>query len=140
MSKQTTFRVNPSFYNKQQQLTDLAEVMLREKLEDIAKYATDISPVDTGAYVTSHSFKTNTSSRGRGKTSNNKPKTQPELARAEGLNNLMQDLNSIDLKVNSRITMRNDSPHAQAVENGGPNWKSQPYKVYAQVKDRFRNG
>ena len=42
---------------------------IRDKLLDIAQFVTSVSPVDTGAYVTSHSMIANNSnSRARGKT------------------------------------------------------------------------
>ena len=122
MAVQATLKVNPSLKQKMELIEQKAEDLVRNKLFDIAQTAVSLSPVDTGAYVTSHSFKTNTSSRGRGKSSRNKPKQQNQQSmRQEGLDNLVQDIN--------------DSPHSQAVEYGGPNWKRQGYYVYTQVRN-----
>ena len=136
MAIQATLKVNPSLKQKMRLVEDTVEDLVRNKLFAIAETTVSLSPVDTGAYVTSHSFKTNTSSRGRGKSSRNKPKKQNQQSmRQEGLDNLVQDINALDLSDTSRITLRNDSPHAQAVEYGGPNWKRQGYYVYTQVRN-----
>ena len=136
MAVQATLKVKPSLKQKMRLVEQKAEDLVRNKLFDIAQTAVSLSPVDTGAYVTSHSFKTNTSSRGRGKSSRNKPKQQSQQAmRQEGLDNLVQDINALDLSDTTRITLRNDSPHSQAVEYGGPNWKRQGYYVYTQVRN-----
>lgn len=136
MAVQATLKVNPSLKQKMELIEQKAEDLVRNKLFDIAQTAVSLSPVDTGAYVTSHSFKTNTSSRGRGKSSRNKPKKQNQQSmRQEGLDNLVQDINALDLSDTPRITLRNDSPHSQAVEYGGPNWKRQGYYVYTQVRN-----
>ena len=136
MAIQATLKVNPSLKQKLALLEQTAEDKVRDVLVDIAQTAVRLSPVDTGAYVTSHSFKTNTSSRGRGKSSRNKPKKQNQQSmRQEGLDNLVQDINALDLSDTTKITLRNDSPHSQAVEYGGPNWKGQGYYVYTQVRN-----
>ncbi|NIR87757.1 hypothetical protein GWO13_09465 [Candidatus Bathyarchaeota archaeon] len=130
MSIQATVKINKSLDKKLALLQQSAEDIVRDKLVDIAQTAVTASPVDTGAYVTSHSFQTNTSSRGRGKSSANKPRGQdPQAMRQEGLNNLVQDINQLDLSNISKITLRNDSPHAQAVEH------KHGYYVYAQVRN-----
>ena len=138
MSIQATIKINSSFNQKMNKLDETVEDAVYNKLFDIAQTTVDLSPVDTGAYVTSHSFQTNTSSRGRGKSSRNKPRKQNKQAmRQEGLNNLVQDINALDLSSTEKITLRNDSPHARVVEYGGPNWKIQPYGVYTQVRNIY---
>lgn len=138
MSIQATIKINSSFNQKMDKLDETVEDAVYNKLFDIAQTTVDLSPVDTGAYVTSHSFQTNTSSRGRGKSSRNKPRKQNKQAmRQEGLNNLVQDINALDLSSTEKITLRNDSPHARVVEYGGPNWKIQPYGVYTQVRNIY---
>lgn len=110
---------------------------IKDQLQDMAEFIVARSPVDTGAYVTSHSLKTNRS-RGRSKTSRNKPKApNPQAKREEGLQNLLEDINKVDLMNTTKIIFRNDSPHAQAVENGGPGWKTPGYKVYSQLRNRY---
>lgn len=132
MSKQATLILNKVREN----IKKSAEDAVKEKLVAIADTAVTYSPVDTGAYVTSHSFKTNTSSRGRGKSSANKPRNQnPETKRQEGFDNLMDDINSLDLSELNKITLRNDSPHAQDVEYGKRWPKTDGYLVYAKVRN-----
>ncbi len=138
MSIQATIKINSSFNQKMDKLDETVENAVYSKLVDIAQTTVELSPVDTGAYVTSHSFQTNTSSRGRGKSSRRKPRKQNEQAmRQEGLNNLVQDINALNLSDTTKITLRNDSPHARVVEYGGPNWKVQPYGVYTQVRNIY---
>jgi len=116
MSKQSTVKINPSFYKKMDELELQVEDAVGSKLMSIAETIVNFSPVDTGAYVTSHSVKSNTSSRGRGKSSKGKPKADKAAKKSEGLNNLMEDINALDLSSTQRFTFRNDSPHAQAVD------------------------
>lgn len=139
MSIQATLKVNKTSLDRKLLLLEqTVEDQIKDQLISIAQFIVRQSPVDTGAYVTSHSVKTNTSSRGRGKSSHNKPRNQPpEVKRQEGLENLLSDINRIDLMNTTSITFRNDSPHAQIVEHGGPNWTKPGYKVYTQVRNLY---
>ena len=113
------------------------EEQLEELLIDIATTTVNLSPVDTGAYVTSHSFTTG-AGRPRGKSSKNKPRFQNANAmRDTGLGNLISDIRRADLKNTTSITLRNNSPHASAVEDGGANWRRAGYKVFAQVRNIY---
>ena len=121
MSTQSTLEINPSLKQKMRMVEDQVEDLVRKKLTAIAQTTIDLSPVDTGAYVTSHSFKTNTSSRGRGKSSSGKPSLRnnhsaQQAKKDEGFDNLMEDIAKLDLKDTKKVTIRNDSPHAQDVE------------------------
>jgi hypothetical protein len=130
MSKQATLKINNSLERKMLLLGQTAEDVAKDKLISIAQTAVTASPVDTGAYVTSHSFKTDTTSRGRGKSSANKPRGQnPEVKRREGFDNLMYDISTLDLKTLKKVTLRNDSPHAQEVEY------KHGYAVYTIVRN-----
>jgi hypothetical protein len=85
-------------------------------LEDFSKKATDISPVDTGAYVTSHSIRT-TRGAGRSRSSKDRPKGQDVGAKqAESLKQLKDDI-AILPKNPEKIFFTNQAPHARAVEN-----------------------
>lgn len=137
MSQQFTAKINKSYDDKLRLLEQTAEDMVKDKLVSIAQDAVTLSPVDTGAYVTSFSYKTNTSSRGRGKSSKGKPRGQnPQTKRQEGLDNLMTDLNSIDLSESKSVTLRNDSPHAEAVEHGEYWPRTGGYFVFTQLRNR----
>ena len=137
----STFTVNASFHKKIKGLE--VEVLggVKGKLEDIARTAVDLSPVDTGAYVTSFSY-TVGAGRPRGKDSDNRPTaTAPEGEMAEGYDNLMQDLARIkSIEDLDNIQLRNGSPHADDVEYGksGGYWKNtEGYYVFAKLRDMY---
>ena len=133
----TTLKVNSSFYKKMEILDEYIEEYVSDQLIDIAQTAVNLSPVDTGAYVTSFSYSVG-AGRPRGKSSDNKPKDQnPQAMRQEGLSNLISDINKVDLKNTTSITLRNASPHASDVENGGPSWRRAGYKVFAQIRNIY---
>jgi len=135
--KPKSIRVMPSFYKKMEQLDIEIEDGLRSKLMRIARSTVDISPVDTGAYVTSFSISTG-AGRPRGKSSDNRPKFQNEQAMKDtGYNQLVSDINKLDLRNTTSLTFRNGSPHATDVENGGPTWKRVGYKVFAQIRNIY---
>lgn len=125
----------PSLQRKIDGLKALAEQQVERKLVDMAQTAVDLSPVDTGAYVTSFSFSTG-SGRPRGKSSKGKPRANPQAARSEGLSNLIKDLERIpSLLDTTSIVLRNNSPHAVAVEYGGRGWKTSPYFVFTKLRN-----
>ena len=137
----STITVNSSFYKKIKGLE--VEVLgdVKGRLEDIARTAVDLSPVDTGAYVTSFSYNVG-AGRPRGKDSANRPTaTDPEGQMAEGYDNLMQDLTRVKkLKDLDNIQLRNGSPHADDVEYGknGGYWKNtEGYFVFAQLRNIY---
>ena len=123
-------------------LNDLAEEKIEERLEDLADYATRISPVDTGAYVTSFSIKRGGDGGGRRRSSENKPRNQnPETKRAEAYGQLVTDIQALNISDmiendNVRITLRNRSPHARDVEDGS-NWRSSGYHVFSRIRRKF---
>ena len=89
------------------------------------------SPVDTGAYITSHSFQPTGGGGGRMITSSGKPKNQSWSAKAqEARANLYSDIDKTDVTKDKAGIFRNRSPHAAAVES--------KYNVYLTAKDRFR--
>lgn len=137
MSKQYTIRVNKSFEDKLRLLDQTVEDLAKDKFISIAQDAVTLSPVDTGAYVTSFSYKSNPSSSGRSKSSKGKPSVpSPEAKRREGLDNLVSDLNSIDLSATNSVTLRNDSPHSNQVETGEGWPKTGGYFVFTQLRNR----
>jgi hypothetical protein len=133
----STFTVNASFYKKIKGLE--VEVLggVKGKLEDIAKSAVDLSPVDTGAYVTSFSY-TIGAGRPRGKSSDNLPKgANIQSERDAGYNNLAQDISRIKkLEDLDNIQLRNGSPHAVDVEYG-ESWYGSGYFVFAKLESIY---
>jgi len=117
------------------------ELAVKDRLEKIADYTINISTptVDTGAYITSFSYGVG-AGRPRGKSSEGRPKEQDKVSMAtEGLNNLLNDINSIqDFNYRDTIILRNGSPHAISVEEGGANWRlTQPYKIFERVRNKY---
>ena len=133
----TQLKVMPSLQRKIDGLKALAEQQVERKLVDMAQTAVDLSPVDTGAYVTSFSFSTG-AGRPRGKSSKGKPKANAQAARSEGLSNLIKDLERVpSLLDTTSIVLRNNSPHAVAVEYGGRGWKTSPYFVFTKLRNIY---
>jgi hypothetical protein len=133
----TELKVMPSLQKKIDGLKALAEQQVERKLVDMAQTAVDLSPVDTGAYVTSFSFSTG-AGRPRGKSSKGKPRANPQAARSEGLSNLIKDLERIpSLLDTTSIVLRNNSPHAVAVEYGGRGWKTSPYFIFTKLRNIY---
>ena len=122
----------------QSEIDEAVEIAVKDSLHDIAQTAVSLSPVDTGAYVNSFSFSVG-AGLSRGLSSDDKPKGKdPTSERQSSLSNLVSDINKItDLNSRSTITLRNASPHATDVENGGPNWRRAGYKVFAKIRDIY---
>lgn len=107
-------KINNTLQRKLKRLEQTVDDRVQDKLVAIAHTAVNLSPVDTGAYVSSFSFSTGRG-RPRGKSSKNLAKGQ--YSREEGLANLMQDIQRIpSFKNTTRIVLRNNAPHARAVE------------------------
>jgi len=106
-------------------------------LLEMAKDLTDLSPVDTGDYVMSHKIGTTSIAgqftgnfRSIGEGGQN-----PNLFRETAYNGLALSIEALP-KDAKTIFVGNTSPHANAVEEGGVNWKRHGYKVYAIVRNR----
>ena len=136
--------IQDTFKKIKDDIADLTEQRVEERLEELALYAVTISPVDTGAYVTSFSIGPAGFGGGRRRTSDNKPRNQnPEAVKQEAFSQLSSDIKGLDISemVKSgrvQFTLRNRSPHAYAVENGGVNWSvTQPYHVFQKIRSKF---
>lgn len=135
--------VQATFAGIKKKIEDKTADAVEERLEDIAYYAVSISPVSTGAYVTSFSIGAAGFGGGRSRSSDNRPKGQnPQAMKDEGFSQLMYDIQSIDFEGalksgNTRFTLRNRSPHAQDVEDG-LDWKhTDGYHVFEKIKRNF---
>jgi hypothetical protein len=119
MAKQSTFP-KPFAKNLADKLHKAVNTQLEVKATDIAEDAIMMSPIYSGAYVKSFSFKANnTSSRGRGQTTTSEidnKSSSPESERSTGLSNLYGDIAAIfsnpEVEIKT-LTLRNDSPHAR---------------------------
>jgi len=105
-------------------------------LLNMAKELTNLSPVDTGDYVLSHSIGTQSlAGRFTGNFRTIGPGGQdPSAKREESLTNLTDQIKALP-KGATKIYVGNTAPHAQIVEEGGHNWKRHGYKVYAIVRN-----
>jgi len=129
-----------SVSGKLKKAEDLLESRLKSELKGIAdtligqepKGQSGVgSPVDTGAYITSHSFQPTGGRGGRSRSSSGKPKNQSWAEKAEEARaNLYSDIDQADVTQEKVGIFRNRSPHAAKVES--------KYNVYLKVKDRFR--
>lgn len=107
-----------------------AEEAVKDELERVAWSLVSGSPVDTGAYILSHTFSETGGKAGRRISSEGKPQGQDWGAKAgEAMQQLRADIDAADLSKGYGI-FRNRSPHARDVEK--------KYMVYEKSKDRFR--
>lgn len=128
------------------------EEKVNQEAEDlfmnVANDAVNWSPIYSGAYVKSFSFKTNnTSSRGRGIDGRNfrfKEPTGTATDREIGRRQLTADIAGIMAQNNpvetSSYTIRNDAGHAPYVENGGNSIGPKPangYKIFARLRSKY---
>jgi hypothetical protein len=132
MAKQVSVKTNSSLKKKLNLLGDSRDEFLEKALMEIANYAVNSSPVDTGAYVLSHSILPYGANGGRMRSSDNKPPNQNiEATRQHALGQLQSDINSLDFDGLEGITLRNRSRHARDVED---KWG---YGVYRKIRDAF---
>tara|TARA_R110001632_G_scaffold68816_1_gene161422 strand:- start:20 stop:430 length:411 start_codon:yes stop_codon:yes gene_type:complete len=134
---ESKFTVNSSFQKKIDDIQIKVLGGVKEKLEDIAQTAVNLSPVDTGAYVTSFSY-TVGAGRPRGKDSANLPTGASDQGKKqEGYDNLLRDITKIKKTEDlNSIQLRNGSPHADDVEYG-EEWKRDGYFVFAKLRDIY---
>tara|TARA_R110002126_G_scaffold4724_1_gene24633 strand:- start:2741 stop:3157 length:417 start_codon:yes stop_codon:yes gene_type:complete len=131
--------LNKVMANLEKEVNNQVEFGIKGALVKIANTAVSVSPVHTGAYVTSFSFNVG-AGRPRGKSSNDPTARRRDKAsaRGEGLDNLMSDINRIqDFNANNTITLRNGSPHAVNVEYG-EGWSSTSgYLVFGKIRNIY---
>lgn len=137
--------VQRSFY---QQLKDLDQRLDQVRpvfLEKVATHLTQSSPnpssggspVDTGAYIMSHSIGTSTGLGGR-QSSRGRAKDYAEASREASYNRLMTQIQSLP-EGTAKVYIGNRSPHAAIVEYGSPNWRSEireGYQVYSTARNK----
>jgi hypothetical protein len=125
-------RVNKrSVSGKLAKLEQMAEDYVKQELKKVADSLVEKSPVDTGAYVTSHSFQPTGGRGGRSRSSSNKPRQQnPAEKKQEAKAQLYSDINSAEITSSRAGIFRNRAPHATAVEK--------KHNVYLYAKDKGR--
>jgi len=138
----------------QKQIVKIASGELEDYFTEMANDAINMSPVWSGAYVKSFSFKSNnTSSRGRridGANWKFPEKTGSEADRETGRDLLLGDVKAAfadkdENTKHSSFTLRNDSNHAVYVEDGikgpkGPKGNHTPnngYRIFGRLKSKY---
>ena len=134
------------------QVKDATNDQLEDHFSEMANFAVNESPVWSGAYVKSFSFKSdNTSSRGRridGTRWRFKRKTGSEADREEGRSLLLGDIKSVfasnDPTETKTYTLRNDANHARFVEHGVEGGAHPPgpkppngYKIFDKLRNLY---
>ena len=85
-------KVSPALKKKLAEIDEMLEDAVERKMTDVARTIVLASPVDTGAFVNSWSFKDNLGG-GRSKSSLGKPTGRDERSeRGKALNNLVNDI------------------------------------------------
>ncbi len=115
---------------------------LREKLEELqpavlmeaASFLVNASPDDTGAYVLSHSIG-RSGNVGKSLSSHDRV-SNPNTHRGEALGKLEGQIAGIPPNA-VRVWIGNNTPHVNAVEFGGHNWRRGGYFVYEQLRSVF---
>ncbi len=123
-------KVSPALKKKLAEIEEMLEDAVERRMTDVARTVVLASPVDTGAFVNSWSFKDNLGG-GRSKSSRGKPRNQPDQPnKLAALNNLAKDINvalsgdskrgyrkvGIEIPVGEYYFL-NRAPHAQKVED-----------------------
>lgn len=125
-----------SVSGKLKQIEDMAEARVKAELKNIADSLVEANisgkfPVDTGAYILSHTFKPTGVSGGRGYTSRGKPRGQDPATKVEQSRaQLYSEIDAADITSSRAGIFRNRAPHSGVVE--------QKYNVYRIAKDRAR--
>lgn len=130
-----TIRVNPSLDQKMEALRQGVLGTTRKVFQEMASDAVRMTPVDTGAAVTSFSYKANRSS-GRSRTSRNKPRRQDVAAmRKIGYDQLMADLAAIDFRSVKSVSLSNGAPHWRYFKSNGMTGR----KIFEILAAKYRN-
>jgi hypothetical protein len=103
-------------------------------LTEVADVLVNNSPDDTGAYVLSHSIG-QSGAVGRRISSHDRPQV-PNAHREDARAGLYAQAAAISPEA-TRVWVGNNAPHANAVEWGGPNWRTSGYFVYAKLAQQF---
>jgi mRNA-degrading endonuclease RelE of RelBE toxin-antitoxin system len=128
----TQVTISPRFQQKMDKLQELYGNKIEEKLVNLGRYAVEISPVDTGAFVESWSLRPIGSGGGRSRTSRNKPSKDPVAAKEDAKRLIEGDAVTYREQIIDRggAVLTNRAPHAKEVE--------MKYHTVGRVKDRFR--
>jgi len=117
----------------QQDVDDIRTLFLKNLAEEVIKS----SPVDTGTYVMSHNV-SEVSAAGQF-TGNIRyigpPNQNKEAMQSEALVKVFAQIDSLP-KGQTKVSLSNNSAHANIVETGGKNWNKPGYYIYDTAKNR----
>jgi hypothetical protein len=126
-----------SFLNQLQKLEGNLDLLRDEVLRGLADEIVMRSPVDSGAYVRSHTVGVGRSAAGQftGNLQSNPTSANPEAERELGRVKMYTEIDSLP-KEAVQVSFNNRVPHASKVEYSG--WATQePYMVYKGAASRF---
>lgn len=130
-----TVRVRPSLDKKIEALKENLGATTRQVFTEMASRAVSLTPVDTGAAVTSFSIKDKRSS-GRSRSSKGKPRRQnKQKMRAIGFKQMLEDLAKIDFRSVKTVTLSNSAPHWLYFNSKGITGR----KIFELLAAEFRN-
>ena len=114
---------------------DLEDVR-NEFLKGMAREVVLPSPVDTGTYVMSHNIgERSAAGQFTGNIRYIGPPGQDKGAmQQEALSKLYTQIDSLPAE-QTRVSLSNNSAHANIVESGGTNWTRGPYKIYEVARN-----
>lgn len=126
-----------SFFNQLQRLEDNLDLLRDEVLKGLADEIVMRSPVDSGAYVRSHTVEVGRSAGGQfaGNLQSNPTSANPEAERELGRAKVYGEIDSLPRDA-VQVSFNNRVPHASKVEYSG--WATtEPYMVYKGAASRF---
>jgi len=134
MSIQIT--IGPSLFKKLERVIEITDEKVIGIGKDVVNAAVDLSPVDTGAYIESHSVVPRGSGGGRSRSSRNRPRGR-SWAEFQGpvRSDLLSSVAAIKPSETGGFTLVNRSPHARYVEYGNQHYAG--YRVYEQLRGMF---
>lgn len=125
----------------------VVETQLKSLLVRIARSLIDLSPLGihadapngryaTGAYIASHEVSIlGNPSTGQGISSKGR---KPQSVPHDGGSGMINKIKNATKEQLMYVRFSNNSPHADIVETGGPNWRRRKgYHVYKRTADRF---
>jgi len=129
---QTQVTVSPSFQKKMSRMDELVGERLEEQLVSLGKYAVQISPVYSGAFVESWSLRPVGSGGGRSRQSRPNPAPDKQAKKEEAKSMIENDAVTYAEQIGEQggAVLTNRAPHATEVEK--------EHAVLSRVKDRFR--
>lgn len=128
----TQVTISPRFQQKMDRLEELYGDKIEEKLVNLGRYAVEISPVYSGAFVESWSLRPIGFGGGRSRQSRTDPAPNPEAKKEEAKRLIEGDAVTYREQIIDRggAVLTNRAPHAKEVD--------MKYDTVGRVRDRFR--